>query len=355
MRPRVDCSTMGLRDQAATLVGRTQPFDLFLRAQHWLGSPWLLAITYHSAASKERTARFDPGVVDTSAEEFERQVEVYAEHFDPIGVTELANHVETGAALPKAPLLITFDDGYLDNYEIVLPILLKHKVKATFFIATDYIDSRQLFWWDKINYLLKTSKSESLAITYPESIEFKLDSPEGVAAAITKCLRIVKDTYDLDLVKFLDQLTELTQSELSASEERKLADELLMNWDHVRGLVSAGMDVQSHTASHRVLQTLTPEKLEHELERSKTVLAERLGHRIHTVSYPVGKPLSDVPHVKEAVKRAGYTLGFSNASGVSNRWSFDPIEVRRTAAHYEVSPLAFRGYMTLPSLAASSR
>jgi peptidoglycan/xylan/chitin deacetylase (PgdA/CDA1 family) len=337
----------------ATVVGRVQPFDLLLRAQHAIGSPWLLAITYHSAASSARTARFDPGVVDTTAEEFERQVALFARHFDPIGVSELAAHIEHGARLPKAPLLITFDDGYLDNYEVVLPILQKYKVKGTFFIATDYIDSRQLFWWDKINYLLKTAKKDRITIRYPETVELELDA-KGVAAAITKCLRIVKDVYDLDLVRFLDQLTELTASDLTPATERKFADELLMTWDQVRGLATAGMDVQSHTASHRVLQTLTPKVLEHELERSKTVLAERLGHRIHTVSYPVGKPLADVPHVKEAVRKAGYTLGFSNASGVSNRWSFDPIEVRRMAAHHGLNTDAFRGYMTVPPLAATS-
>ncbi len=345
---------MGLRDKVATIVGRAQPFEVLLRAQHWVGSPWLLAITYHSASTPERTARFDPGVVDTSPEEFERQVAFFAKHFDPIGVSELAEHIETGAPLPKAPLLITFDDGYLDNHDVVLPILRKYGLKGTFFIATDYIDSRQLFWWDKINYVLKTAKVDSIAVTYPETIEFKLNTISGTEGAITKCLRIVKDTYDLDLVKFLDQLTELTKSDLTEALERKFADELLMTWEHVRALASAGMDVQSHTASHRVLQTLTPDRLEHELERSKTVLAERLGHRIHTVSYPVGKPLADVPHVKDAVKRAGYTLGFSNASGVSNRWSFDPIEVRRMAAPYLMRPETFSGYMTLPKLAATS-
>ncbi len=345
---------MGLRDKVATIVGRAQPFEVLLRAQHRVGSPWLLAITYHSAASPERTVRFDPGVVDTSPEEFERQVAFFAKHFDPIGVTELANHIETGAKLPKAPLLITFDDGYLDNHDVVLPILQKHNLKGTFFIATDYIDSRQLFWWDKINYILKTAKVASITITYPQTVELKIDNASSTEAAIKKCLRIVKDTYDLDLVKFLDQLTELTKTELTPTTERKFADELLMTWDHVRRLASAGMDVQSHTASHRVLQTLTPDNLEHELHRSKTVLADRLGHRIHTVSYPVGKPLADVPHVKEAVKRAGYTLGFSNASGVSNRWSFDPIEVRRMAAPYGMRPDTFSGYMTLPKLAATS-
>jgi peptidoglycan/xylan/chitin deacetylase (PgdA/CDA1 family) len=269
-------------------------------------------------------------------------------------VSELAAHIEHGAKLPKAPLLITFDDGYLDNYEVVLPILRKHNVKGTFFIATDYIDSRQLFWWDKINYLLKTAKKDRIAMTYPDNVELDLTSEAGLAAAVTKCLRIVKDIYDLDLVKFLDQLTELTASDLTPTTERRLADELLMTWDHVLGLARAGMDVQSHTASHRVLQTLSPQTLEHELERSKTVLADRLGHRIHTVSYPVGKPLAHVPHIKEAVKKAGYTLGFSNASGVSNRWSFDPIEVRRMAAHHGLNTDAFRGYMTVPPLAATS-
>ena len=46
---------------------------------------------------------------------------------------------------------MTFDDGYLDNHDVALPILVKHGVRAVFFLATDYIERRRLFWWDRVS------------------------------------------------------------------------------------------------------------------------------------------------------------------------------------------------------------
>src|SRR5262249_25015008 len=155
--------------------------------------------------------------------------------------------------------LVTFDDGYRDNREMALPILMRHGVRATFFIATRYVTERRMFWWDRINYILRRSDRKAIAVDYPKRIALSLEG--GPEAAARTVLRIVKDTYGLDLDRLLDELAAGAGVEWSRDLETRLANELLMTWDDIRALRQSGQDVQSHTRSHRVLQTLPADEL----------------------------------------------------------------------------------------------
>jgi peptidoglycan/xylan/chitin deacetylase (PgdA/CDA1 family) len=256
-----------------------------------------------------------------------------------------------GAKLPRNPVHITFDDGYLDNHDVVLPLLQRHGLKATFFITTSYLEERRLFWWDRINLLVKTSRKEVLELDYPRAMKLPIAGPAERNAAIRALSRVIKDHYDLDLERFLEAVATAAGVALSREEERRRADSLLMTWDHVRALRRAGMDVQSHTMTHRVLQTLSPKALAYELTSSKKALEAVLDEPVRSISYPVGKPISSTPHIRDAVRDAGYALGFSNCSGVNHSWKFDPFDARRVATDAAESDADFRAMIAVPYLA----
>jgi peptidoglycan/xylan/chitin deacetylase (PgdA/CDA1 family) len=106
-----------------------------------------------------------------------------------------------------------------------------------------------------------------------------------------------------------------------------------MDWDQIRALRRAGMDVQSHSHSHRVLQTLSPEEATRDLARSRRVLSEALNERVHAVAYPVGYRLHGAFH--RAVEEAGFDLGFTNNSGLCMLSSCDPLNFPRVAMDRE--------------------
>ena len=87
--------------------------------------------------------------------------------------------------------------------------------------------------------------------------------------------------------------------------DRELAESVLMTWDHVRELRRAGMDVQSHTRTHRVLQTLDAAQLRYELRGSKDDLESELNEPISSISFPVGHRLKERADVREALVEAG--------------------------------------------------
>ena len=311
-------------------------------------SPWITVLTYHRVAEPSAVAMFDDGVVDVTPAAFDLHVAYLKKWFDVIGIEDLLAF-RRGGSLPKNPVLITFDDGYLDNYDVALPILKKHGLKAVFFIATAYLEERRLFWWDKINYLIKSSTHATIELAYPYAL--RLDLANEKKQAIKRVLRIVKDHYALDLPRFLDGLAAACGVLLSREEERRIVDGMLMTWKEVRALRAAGMDVQSHTSTHRVLQTLPEDKLAEELGGSREMLEAVLGESVRAISYPVGKPLRFTPNIRNAVRRAGYELGFSNGTGVNHRWDFDPLDAKRISLDVDLTPAFFHTMVALPYLA----
>src|SRR6185503_14938100 len=87
----------------------------------------------------------------------------------------------------------------------------------------------------------------------------------------------IKNTAHLDLDQFLTQVANALGVEWNAAIETSHANELIMTWDQIRALAKAGMDIESHTRSHRVLQTLDPDTLRSELTGSRQDLETEVG------------------------------------------------------------------------------
>jgi len=314
-------------------------------------SPWLTVLSYHRAAPSTADNEYDEGVVDVTPSALDEHLAMLRHGCDVITLAQLSAFVR-GAKLPANPVLLTFDDGYLDNHDVVLPLLVRHGLTAVFFVATSYIEERRLFWWDHVNALLKRSRKEHLELTYPYAVRAPLGPSRAQRnAAIATVLRIIKRHYDLDLGRLLDHVSVAAEVAIGRDEERARADSLLMTWEHVRALRRAGMDVQSHTSTHRVLQTLSPTSLDRELRGSRRKLEDVLGERVGAISYPVGKPLRGAIDIRDAVRDAGYELGFSNCTGVNHTMRLDPLDTRRIAADTAKTTAQLEALIALPYLA----
>ncbi len=342
----LDCDAVaGRRQQLATLLHKTGALNVIMRARSRLPQT-LSVLTYHSIADGAKPG-FDDGVVDATPSQFEAQLDFVSKHFTVIGIDDVIASVSSAAPLPRNPLLITFDDGYLTCFTDALPALQRHGHKATFFIATDYIENRRLYWWDRINYLVHHSERDSFTIDYPERIQLNRNN-----GAIKTLINLVKKTHGLDVDQFLQQLTEATGVTWNDGIERELADEMIMTWDQVRELRAAGMDVQSHTRRHRVLQTLAADQLADELRGSRDDLEQQLDEPIRALAYPVGRDIAHITEIRNAVRDAGYTIGFSNATGVNYRLgAMDPFGIRRLAVDRDASHAMFCGSLAVPPLA----
>jgi peptidoglycan/xylan/chitin deacetylase (PgdA/CDA1 family) len=338
------------RQAIAGLLDRIGATRLILRLRRRARSPWLPILTFHRVTERPALRLLDDCVVNSTGDDFDRQMACVQEYFTPVGIDDLVRFSE-GAALPRNPILISFDDGYRDSYSTALPILQRRGIKAVFFIATTYITERRMFWWDRVNYHVKSSMRSSLELSYP--VRMRLDTRDEGARrlAIASILRIVKTARGLDLPRLLGELQVATESPWSVDLERTLAAEHLMTWDQVRGLRSAGMDVQSHTRTHRVLQTLNDAQILDELRGSRQDLECELGEPVVAISYPVGYGIADRAYIREAVALAGYKIGFTNATGVHwLRNKLDRYQVKRICVGTGCQDAVFRAMLAVPPL-----
>jgi len=312
-------------------------------------------LTYHRIGDPAQAEAFDAGVVDARPEALDRQVAFLKRRCNVIALDDL-RAFRSGGTLPPNPVLLTFDDGYRDNHDIALPILQRHGVSAVFFIATSYIEQRRLFWWDRVAYLLKRSSREVLDLEYPRKRSIPLGaSKEERARALKRTMSIIKAHHGLDLERFLDEVEAKSGASLARSDERAMVDELLMTWDEVRAMRRGGMSVQSHTRTHRVLHTLSDADLKTELEGSRAELEAVLNEPVYAIAYPVGRSLDTAPHVRTALRAAGYDLAFSNGSGVNLAWKFDAVDVKRMSMEADMADTLFQGLLALPNLAYELR
>lgn len=340
------------RRDVAQLLDASGALDAVLRARAWSKTPCLTVLTYHRLHPNPSAQPFDDGVIDATPGEFDQQIAALRRDFSLVGVEELLAFMK-GKPLPPNPAIVTFDDGYRECHDLALPILQKHGVKAVFFVATSYIEERRVFWWDRISYIVKNARAEAVQLRYPYHKVWDL---RPSARPLQQLLRFVKTEYALDVERFLEELGRAAGVPWDRELERRYADAVVMTWDQVRALRSAGMEIHSHTRTHRVLQTVPIRDLAGELQGAREDVEEQLNEPILGISYPVGRSISTQPMLRDAVADAGYELGFSNGSGVSWLWNgFDPLDVNRISVDVGMPMPYFRALCAIPSFAETSR
>jgi peptidoglycan/xylan/chitin deacetylase (PgdA/CDA1 family) len=339
---------MSKRQRVAGLLHQMGVLRATLALRSSVSTARLSVLTYHRFPDPGGDDSFDDGVIDVTPEAFDRQVSCLKKHFTLVGVDELCAFA-AGKALPPNSVAITFDDGYLDNYVRALPILKRHDAKAIFFLPTAYIAERRVYWWDRVAYIVKRSTVDTIDLEYPFRIQISLANRK---LAVDRVLRLVKTHYPLDLERFQGELATAARVEWSRKMERGFADRLLLTWDHARELRKAGMDVESHTRTHRVLQTLRPDELADELAGSRADLQRELGEPTRAVAYPVGNSVLSTSPIRAALEQAGYEIGFSNGTG-SNvlNGQVDRFNICRQTVGLNLSEHYLLAILMMPSLA----
>jgi peptidoglycan/xylan/chitin deacetylase (PgdA/CDA1 family) len=319
------------------------------RARAWLPWRFLTVVTFHRVVPVDAPG-YDLDVIDATPERFERQVRFLQRYFTLVDTRDLDAH-RAGVALPANPAMITFDDGYRDNAQVALPILRRLGAKAVFFVATWYVDERRVYWWERIGRVLGATARSRLALSYPDEQALDLTSATARRRAHSALLDTVKSRRGLDVDRFLDELEREAGMPLPRDHERALAERLVMSWDDVRALRTSGMDVQSHTHRHRVLETLDPGAAEADLREARRLLEERIEAPVHALAYPSGRP-PERPDLREAVRRAGYRLGLTSGPGLARLGGdVDWFEVPRVAVDRQMPEPFFRGCLAIPALA----
>ena len=333
MHYRIELLARGL---AVSGLGR-----LLRRVRTWQG---VLTLGYHRIG-EGRDSPFDRGLWSATPDVFDAQMHFLKKYFEVIGPADLRD------VLDKARgryVLVTFDDGYRDNYEWAFPILRAHGVTATFFIATGFLDRPRVPWWDEIAWMVRTSPRRGVPAGpwLPANVRF--DEP-GREEAVQALLRQYKALPGEATYAYLNYLAEATASGRCPSEA---ARNTWMTWDMVRELRAAGMAVGGHTVEHPVLARLARARQAEEIAGCKRRLEAELGGPMTCFSYPVGGPGAFNEDTRACLEENGVELAFSYYRGFRRFDDWDPYDIRRIPVETDTSLDRFRGALTLPQVIA---
>jgi peptidoglycan/xylan/chitin deacetylase (PgdA/CDA1 family) len=310
--------------------------DLLAHVLFWSGTRFLLGqlpprdsllvLNYHRIGNPDEDT-FDPGVFSATAEQFDDQIAYLKRNVSLVTLQEALAFIE-GRPLddsPRCRALITFDDGYVDNYEVAFPILRSHGVQGVFFLVTDLVGTCSVPWWDRIAYLIKTARKPRFSLNYPAHLHINLIE-NGTTKSLKKILNLFASPENADPDRFFQELQDEAQGDPPPSTQRRFLD-----WCEARLMITGGMAIGSHTRSHMVLSQLSLDQQRLELEQSRVQLRERLGVEIDALAYPVGDSSSFSDQTQRLAEEAGYRAAFSFYDGTNLPGRIRPYDVKRVS------------------------
>jgi peptidoglycan/xylan/chitin deacetylase (PgdA/CDA1 family) len=330
----------------AALLGNAGVRALFERAFRWSG---VLVLNYHRVGDGAGSM-FDRGLWSAGADAFGDQVRFCRLHFDIIAPDDLPYAL---ARRRGRYVLLTFDDGYRDNYEVAFPILRREGVPATFFVTTGFIDSRRLPWWDEIAWMVRTSACEAIALRPWRSEPVRFDDPARENAVRT-LLRAYKALPAEETEAFLSAIGEASGSGRYDARILTRSCDWWMTWGMLREMKAAGMTIGGHTVSHPVLARASRDVQRREILGCGRRLAEELGEPMRYFSYPVGGSGAFDDHTKACLREAGVRYAFSYYAGYRRFENWDDYDIRRVPIESYVAPGWFRSILACPQLFARS-
>ncbi len=290
--------------------------------------PTALVLLYHRIIDLPS----DPQLLCVTKKHFAEHLEVLKKRANVISLKHLNQNLHNQNLIGRS-VVVTFDDGYADNFHNAKPLLEQFDIPATVFVASGYLENQSGFWWDELDRLLlepgTLPNSLRLSIngneqkwelknwsSYSEA-DYQRYQPWNVLdkndptsrQSIYRSLHLfLRPFSDKERRNVLDQLRTLagTKSEGRPSHRTLSVDEIFRL--DKGGLIEIG----SHTVTHPVLSKLSSTEQRFEIQKSKIDLEEIVGHPIASFAYPYGSKDDYTDETVDFVRKTGFECACSN-------------------------------------------
>lgn len=260
---------------------------------------------------------------------FRQQIEFMKSNFNVVTMELVIDAIKGKTTLPEKALLLTFDDGYVDNYTFAYPILEEYGVQGSFFIPGKTFATHQLLDVNKIHYILASADINMLVedvkkeMEYYRGREYDYASTDELFNEYAVANRF--DEKEIVFVKRMLQtvLPEKLRITISSNlfekyvgvTEEQLAYELYMTEEQIRTMKRHGMFIGVHGYDHYWLGQLPPEQMKKDISMALDAMDEFIDRKCWVMNYPYGSYNSDV---LKYVKEQGACMGLTTEVRVAD-------------------------------------
>jgi peptidoglycan/xylan/chitin deacetylase (PgdA/CDA1 family) len=246
---------------------------------------------YHRVLPVDSPARRaeQPGMY-VFPETFDLHLTEIKRYFELVDLADWLRRSRRGESLPRLACAITFDDGWRDNHDYALPLLVKHGAPATVFLVSEYVGTAYRFWPNRLMNLLRTAFDHPEAVTFPNPLGTIVEPvladarSRGELRAEDADLAVQRaKAFDEGTIRGLIDATAVVNDQPSGA--RDILDREEIGRMAATGLVRFG----SHTATHfRLAGEIAPADLEREIVEPRRTLQALTGQDIDLFCYPNG-------------------------------------------------------------------
>lgn len=275
-----------------------------------------VVLMYHRVLTEDEMAATGshPAIV-VKQETFAMQMEILRKRFRVMTIDEFVERMERNIPFENSSCLVTFDDGWRDNYYNAFPILTRHQIPAVIFLPVNYIGGQRLFWQEALVHGLLATIKEARQNPSMAPLLREIIAPLG----LEQCM----DCTDVDPRQRIIELIALQRKRFRPAEVNKVLMQLnrelgtrwdnakvidgFLTWEHVAEMLEEGIQFGGHGSEHHLLSEICLDEARKDIEGCTSVLATRLKRHPTYFSYPRGYRS---PDVIEAVKQSGYRMAF---------------------------------------------
>jgi peptidoglycan/xylan/chitin deacetylase (PgdA/CDA1 family) len=302
-------------------------------------------VSYHGLIPPDHSAGevfLDGNLVHTHA--FRQQLQFLKTHYRVIHPEDFRAWIEQGKPLPARAVLLTCDDGLLNTFTDMLPVLQSENVSCLFFAtAASCTDTPGTLWYEELYHLMRARPLDEPELQIPLE-EDKGTEPESSSSFQALWWNTVRRASQLNLearTEWMAQVRSRRGQKQFGSERRWR----LFNVSELKQLAEAGMCVGAHTRSHPVLSLCSEEEARREILESKLEIERALGRPVWAFAYPFGNPSTMGVREVRIARESGFACAFLNiehwGAGPSN-----PFMICRTHVTSDMTLPEFAAYLS---------
>lgn len=271
---------------------------------------------------------------------FREQIQFFKDNYNIVSMEQVIDSNERSIDLPDKALLLTFDDGYIDNYSYAFPVLDEFGIQGSFFIPGKTFKTHQLLDVNKVHYILASGSEYEIIKDLCEEMDFYRGSEFDYKDTDELFEQYGKPTrFDNGETVFIkrmlqtalpEKLRNLISSNLFKKyvgvSEEQLAYELYMNEDQIKTMIRHGMHIGIHGYDHYWLGNLPVDKMEHDIDMALEILGAFVNKTSWAIAYPYGNYNEDVLNY---VKKKGAKVGLTTEVRIFDSTKDSPLLIPR--------------------------